>query len=180
MTYNVNTRSCRPLRLSQFRTLVATAALLAALAAPAAMRAQVITTADGNGADTTLGGETNTGTVNFGADPILRAQDFTAGSSTVALVRFDLSGVSGVITSANLDMTICCAALRVGDLFEVHGLKDSENADNWGELTITYQNAPGLAFVGLGSDDVDPAKTDFLGTATRANPTSSFSNAALA
>ena len=142
-----------------------------------------ITTADGNGADASVLGETSAGNTNYGSDPLLNAQDFTAASSWLAFARFDVSGVSpGSFTSATLELTSADGGHgAAGTTFEIHGLKDSENADGWGEGTITYNNAPGLTFVGIGSADVDPLKTDFLGTAvqTANGVTLNFSNANL-
>lgn len=156
--------------------------LIMLLAATNRLEATTITTADLNGADSKVLGETNQGNTNYGSGSDLNAQDATTGSSWLTFLRFDISNVSDPFTSAVLELTdFPHGAQRVGGNFKIFGLKDSENADNWGESTITYQNAPGLTFPsgsGFASDEVDLAKADVLGTAAHLS-VSSFSSAAL-
>jgi len=136
-----------------------------------------ITTADGNGADAWVQGETTGGTTNHGADDFLTSQDYDVTNSTMSFLRFDTSGITQPLDWAELNLVA-----KWGGLFRVYGLKDSEDADDWGEMTITYQNAPGLTFVGRGSSDVDLTKADLLGTITNApaGTTVSFTGADLA
>ncbi len=142
-----------------------------------------LTTADGRGADAAVLGETSAGSVNYGGNALLKAQDYTAESSWLSFLRFDLSGhAPGLFSNAVLRLTSADEGYgAAGSTFQIHGLKDSENADNWGETAITYTNAPGLAFVGLGSADVAPARTELLGTAvqTMSGVSVCFSNSAL-
>jgi len=134
-----------------------------------------ITTADGNGADAFVAGETDPqGSTNNGSATSLYAQDYAVDNSSMSFLRFDISGVTQPVNWAELDLVSLGWQQRP---IRIHGLKDSENADNWGEMTITYQNAPGLMFVGRGSADVDLTKADLLATITQvaAGSTLSFS-----
>jgi methionine-rich copper-binding protein CopC/lysophospholipase L1-like esterase len=128
----------------------------------------VITTADGNGADAYVHKGAN-GNNNYGGGTNLWAQDFSGTSSVAVYIRFDLSGyVSGSFTSATLSLTSNEQATvplgsAAGRDFRIHGLLDGQAGNNWGEGTITYNNAPGLTIgSGVASADIDPAKTVLL------------------
>ncbi|NQT37220.1 MAG: PEP-CTERM sorting domain-containing protein [Planctomycetes bacterium] len=139
---------------------------------------RIITTADGNGADASVIGENNNlQNNNYGSDAHLTAQDYTADSSWLTLLRFDISDSPDVISNAMLDLTRF-STYNTGP-YHIHGLNDSENADDWGEGTITYMNAPGLTFAGVGREDVDLTKAPLLGMGSAATVAQSFSGAAL-
>ena len=139
---------------------------------------RIITTAHGNGADASVIGENNgSQNNNYGSDTVLTAQDYTAASSWLTVLRFDISDSPDVISGSMLDLTRF-STFNTGN-YRIHGLNDGENADNWGESTITYMNAPGLTFAGVGRDDVDLTKAPLLGMGSAATVSQSFSGAAL-
>jgi hypothetical protein len=127
------------------------------------------------------------GNTNYGTATDLHAQDYLATSSLLLFIRFDLSSYTpGSFTDAKLDLTssLTTAPSAVGKPFYVWGLKDSQNADGWGESTITYNNAPGLTIgSGVATLDVDSSKADRLDDGTllqvASGSTVSFSDADL-
>jgi hypothetical protein len=58
-------------------------------------------------------------------------------------VKFDLSSVTKPVSSATLLMTRKGGATDGYDAVLVGALKDGDPGENWGEYTITYNNAPG-------------------------------------
>ncbi len=143
-----------------------------------------ITTEDGNGADAYVWKGAN-GNNNYGSSADVYAQDFSDSSSVLGYIRFDISGISGTLGNVTLKL-VSSLGSAVGKPFYIWGLKDSQNADNWGESTITYNNAPGLDDTVTGGDgelateDVDLSKADRLDDGTllqvAAGSTVSFSN----
>jgi hypothetical protein len=167
----------KPVIMTKTSLALATAACLAAL--NPAFAATVIADADSHvwkGAN---------GNTNYGTATTLHAQDYLATSSLLLFIRFDLSSYTpGSFTGATLDLTSLSAAAAVGKPFSVWGLKDSQNADGWGESTITYNNAPGLTIgSGVATLDVDSSKADRLDDGTllqvASGSTVSFSDADL-
>ena len=159
-------------------------------ARPAA--ALTITTADGVGADTYVRwreGEAETDT-NYGDATTVRVLDprilnSTAFSNTrKPYLRFDLSAVGDdVVTAATLQLTY--AGTATGELrdseIQVFGLDDGDPGESWGELDITWTNAPGNF---QSCCNFDGNVTSFLGEFTRegdlpAGEIVSFSSAAL-
>ncbi|MDJ0853134.1 MAG: DNRLRE domain-containing protein [Myxococcota bacterium] len=159
-------------------------------ARPAA--ALTITTADGVGADTYVRwreAEPETDT-NYGDATTVRVLDprilnSTAFSNTrKPYLRFDLSAVGDdVVTAATLQLTY--AGTATGELrdseIQVFGLDDGDPGESWGELDITWTNAPGNF---QSCCNFDGNVTSFLGEFTRegdlpAGEIVSFSSAAL-
>jgi hypothetical protein len=58
-------------------------------------------------------------------------------------VKFDLSSIQGTPTSATLQLTRKGGANDGPDAVLVGRLSDGDPGENWGEYTITYNNAPG-------------------------------------
>jgi autotransporter-associated beta strand protein len=58
-------------------------------------------------------------------------------------VKFDLSSISGTVTGATLQMTRTGWPTDAYDAVLVGALNDGDPGENWGEYTITYNNAPG-------------------------------------
>lgn len=166
------------------RTTLALATAAALTATNPSYAATIITDAD---AHVWKGATDNT---NYGSSTQLQVQDFSSTSSLLAYVRFDLSGYTpGSFTTATLDLTsdTTVGSPAIGNSFYVWGLRNSQNADGWGENTITYNNAPGLDGVVSGDGevatlDVDTTnKADLLFTTNMvaSGNTLSLSNAAL-
>jgi len=74
-------------------------------------------------------------------------------------VKFDLSSISDMATNATLRLTR--AADPDGwDVMLVFALNDGDAGEDWGEYTITYNNAPGNV---IASNTLDAARYTFLG-----------------
>jgi hypothetical protein len=79
-------------------------------------------------------------TTNFGSSPELRVSN----PQRTSYLKFDLSGLSGVVTSATLQLS-SPAPSSIG--YDVRGVSDS----TWSESTITQSNAPAPASSVTGS-----------------------------
>jgi hypothetical protein len=171
------------------KTMNMTTAILSIMMLTSAVCAQTtLTTEDGSGADAHVWKGPN-GNSSYGSATDVHAQDYSAVSSLLGYIRFDTSGISGTISNVTLKLVSSLSSGAAGKPFYIWGLKDSQNADNWGESTITYNNAPGLDGTVTGGDgelatqDVDLSKADRLDDGTllqvAAGSTVSFSNASL-
>ena len=154
--------------------------------------ALMITTADGVGADTfvrwredLVESDTNYGdftTVRTTDPQILNSAGFSNTRKTY--LRFDLSAVgTDVVTEAALRLTF--AGTGQGDtrdsVIRVYGLDDGNPGEGWGELDITWNNAPANFQSCCNAD----GNASFLGEFTRAgdlpvDDVVSFDDAALA
>src|SRR4051812_24130746 len=110
-------------------------------------------------ADTYL--RANQSTTPFGTVSTIEANN--ANGVRVMLLRFDLTGITDVITGLHLDLTAIAGS--AGNLFQVYGLTTGEN---WDESSVTWATAPGVnhSFTGTtGSlaDYLNP--TELAGTA---------------
>ena len=159
-------------------------------ALPAA--ALTITTADGVGADTYVRwreaepeSDTNSGDATSVRVNDPRIQNSTGFTNTrKPYLRFDLSAVGAdLVSDATLELTY--AGTATGELrdsvIRVFGLDDGDPGESWGELDITWNNAPGN-FQSCCNVDLNVAT--FLGEFTRegalaAGELVSFSSAAL-
>jgi len=109
------------------------------------VRAGVITTADGNGADAFVRG---TGTwnhyadTNFGnADTVKIKHIGNLGDCRKAYLRFDLSGVSSEVLAATLKLTLDGGTTE-GFSYNVYGLLDGHPGENWVEGDGGSDNSP--------------------------------------
>jgi hypothetical protein len=114
-------------------------------------RAAVITTNDGNGADTHVRSSwagNNAANMNYGSSTIVGIKRDTAlnGNNRKGYLRFDLSSIATPIEDATLQLVY---AGRSGDppanpsTYYVFGLNDGHAGELWDESTITWNNAPG-------------------------------------
>jgi hypothetical protein len=148
-------------------TTLALTAILSLVAASA--HAAIISTADGNGADTMIrqDGATLQDT-NYGSDGRIWARSSTSNNRFDAIfLRFDISDyASGSFTGPAADLSITkWRDTDTGETVNVYGLNDGVG-DNWGESAITYNNAPGIDQTGApdGANDVVSGDTTLLGT----------------
>jgi len=113
-------------------SLVLVVVLWGAAIAPGAT--VTVTTADGNGADTALSNDSNRGPdVVWGAYTTLEIRNYPAVRFKCLLLRFDLAGVPGEVTSGSLSITFTDPK-RSANL-NVYGMQDSDLLDNWSEAT---------------------------------------------
>lgn len=125
----------------------------------------LITTANGNGADTFVGNDSNKGpNNNYGAGTTLDIRNNPGVRAHIGYIRFDLSGVSGDLSGAQLQFYVTQGgATRT---WNIYGLIDSPN-DFWGEMSITYNTAPGMIPTdpqANGTYIIDETKLTLLGT----------------
>ncbi len=137
------------------------ALLAAATPAPAAAVSTVI----GNGADTYLSNDSNSGpTVVHGADGNMAFRYWEATRSRQMLMRFDLglldTGSDRTGATLSLTFTTSTRARTV----RIYGLLD-ESLDAWDEAATSYSNAPGAAAADAGyySYDIYDATTNPTG-----------------
>jgi hypothetical protein len=111
-----------------------------------------IGTSYGNGADSWIHSDFRADT-NYGDSDVLVLRNDGSNPSgwhRKSYIRFDLSGNSESITAASFDLGIVFNTLvnneasinNVWD-FEIYGLLDSSTGNNWGENSITWNNAVG-------------------------------------
>jgi len=91
----------------------------------------------------------NSVNTNKGADPTFSIKNVT---KKVGLVKFDLSSISGQISSAAIELTGANAA--TGGNVSIYSIAN----DNWDEETVTYSNAPAKGSL-LGSSSLGAAGT---------------------
>lgn len=91
-------------------------------------------------------------TTNFGSDNLVLIKNDGGGiNHRKGYFRYDLSTLPAneVITNAALDLTFVESnlggSLTGTNTFEVFGLNDGNAGENWGESTITWNNAPANA-----------------------------------
>ncbi|HPB91971.1 MAG TPA: DNRLRE domain-containing protein [Anaerohalosphaeraceae bacterium] len=108
-----------------------------------AVRAEVVvTTEEGNGADTYLTNDSQQGpdTVTSGEERIRAFRQIANSRSKTGFIRFDLNGIDG--GPDNAIITFDATLLKGGSKsVDVYGLIDG-SADFWNESTITYNTAP--------------------------------------
>ena len=127
-----------------------------------------ITTANGNGADTFLSNDGQTGsggsdgapTAVHGTEGAMAVRNFEGTRQKIGYVRFDISNVSGDLTGATLSVYLTLS--RRSRTWGIYGLVD-ETLDNWDEATTSYNNAPGILPANLGYYAIDENKLQRLG-----------------
>jgi hypothetical protein len=146
----------------------------AVLVAAGSASALSITTAVGNGADTYLANDSQSGIgtngpdTTHGAEIRMRAfRQLADTRSKTGYIRFDITGIAGDMSGATLtfDATYLKGGART---VEVYGLIDGDD-DFWDESTITYNTAAGVIPnppTTLGNCVLDTAKVTLLGTIT--------------
>lgn len=165
-----------------FRKFLLAVIVAVVLCGVSAQAVTVITTADGNGADTYLTNDSQQGPDSItSAEVRMRAFRQLANTrSKAGYIRFDLTGVSEPdMTGSYLrfDATYLKGGTKV---VQVYGLIDGDG-DLWNESMITYNTAPGILPATLGNYALDLTKVILLGTLTtpaagdpitfRSNPT---------
>jgi hypothetical protein len=121
-----------------------------------------ISTAVGQGADTYVGNDSLRGpTSNFGTAGI-NVRVYTTSRIQVPYLKFDISGASGDLSGAQLQLFLTGA--NRARSWTVYGLNDSATDDLWSESGITYNNAPGMVAAALGTLSLDLTKLTSLGT----------------
>ena len=131
----------------------------------------IVTTADGDGADTYCPNDNQSGgsqgpDSNLGSETRIRAfRQLTDTRSKTGYIRFDISNVAGDLTEAI--MTFASTYQKGGTkTVTVYGVNDGPG-DFWDESTITYNTAAGLIPnppTTLGNAVVDPDESEELGT----------------
>jgi len=112
-------------------------------------------TEDGPGTEVTLGATDDSYIFsagvneNYGTLTIMQVKKV---SRKVGLVKFDLSSISGQITSATLELTN--SSDNTGGEVSVYSITN----DNWNESSVTYSNAPSKGSY-LGSDNLGASGT---------------------
>ena len=140
------------------------------LIATSAVQAEVvISTADGNGADTFLsndgqsgsGGSDGAPTAVHGTEGAFAIRNYEGVRQKFGCIRLDLTGIAGDLSGATLSITVTISNRSRNWL--IYGLVD-ESLDNWDEATTSYSNAPGILPAALGSFALDESKLQLLGT----------------
>lgn len=123
----------------------------------------VITTGHGDGADTYLSNDSNSGpTIVHGGDTGLNMRAITDLRARVVLLRFDVSDfVAASLTDATL--TLNFTASNRTRTWNVFGLAD-EGLDGWLEGATNYDNGPGILPATLGNYAIDGTAWSNLGT----------------
>ncbi|HOT73830.1 MAG TPA: hypothetical protein PLX18_11720 [Anaerohalosphaeraceae bacterium] len=124
----------------------------------------VISTAEGNGADTCVGNDSNRRPDrNFGGEGAMDIRWYTGVRAHIGYVRFDLSGVKGGdLTGARLQLDI--TTTQGSRNWDIYGLNDHDVDDIWNEMAITYNTAPGMLPAELGYYAIDETKLTKLGS----------------
>ena len=105
-----------------------------------------ISTAFGNGADTYIDEQNSNDDSNFGTDVRMYTRRSSSRHEDVVL-RFDLSGVSGTITDARLELIKHQSGTSSPVNLDVYGVDNGASGDDladWSETDITYNTANGF------------------------------------
>lgn len=120
-------------------------------------------TSFGLGADTFVGNDSNKGPDNnYGGGATLDIRNYPGVRAHIGYAKFDISGVSGSMADAQLQIYITSGGSA--RTWDIYGLIDNDVDDAWGEMTITYNNAPGMLPATAGNFTIDAAKMILLGT----------------
>lgn len=127
-------------------------------------RAEIIRdTSFGLGADTFIGNDSNKGpNNNYGGGATIDIRNYPGVRAHIGYVKFDISGVSGSMSGSQLQIYITSGGSA--RTWDIYGLIDNDVDDAWGEMTITYNNAPGMLAATAGNFTIDAAKMTLLGT----------------
>jgi len=135
------------------------------LSIASSVQALTITTAVGNGADTYLSNDGQSG--NYGPDSVhgadggLAVRNYEGVRQKFLYIRFDLTGISGDLTGATVSFNVTNSNRNRNWL--IYGLVDGAD-DLWDEATTSYSNAPGVLPAALGSFALNETKLQLLGT----------------
>ncbi len=133
------------------KTVLKTFSIVAATAALAGFAADstaqlLITTADGNGADTYLINDQGPGTgVAQGGSDFMELRQLPDVRTRIPYFRFDLSGVTGDLSGATI--TINGENVNRNRPLAIYGLNDGATGgqgENWDESTLLYSDAAGF------------------------------------
>ncbi len=149
-----------------YKKLVNLIAIFILLIAASTVQAEVVlSTAIGNGADTGLENDGQSGSHGpdsvHGTDGSLDVRNYETVRQKFICIRFDLTGIAGDLSGTMLSITVNTSNRNRNWL--VYGLVD-ESLDNWDEATTSYSNAPGILPAALGSFALDDSKLQLLGT----------------
>lgn len=138
--------------------------LLLWLAVFTARAEMIVSTMDGNGADTFVGNDSNKGpNNNYGANSTMDIRNYTNVRAHIGYVRFDISSLGGVDpTGAQLQLFLTQA--QNSRTWDIYGVNDSSVDDFWNEMTITYNNSPWMLPATSGNFALDATKVTLLGT----------------
>lgn len=141
----------------------AVAVLATLLIAGSAFAVPIVTTADGNGADTWLENDNQgcdgtdpvcTSTNTHGSDPDMVVRRLDGVRQKLALMRFDISDLdASVYDDAAIRFSFTSNRNRE---LRVYGILDGN--DNWDEATTSYDNAPGIMSGSEGGPDAVAAE----------------------
>jgi len=143
--------------------------LLLVLILVSTIQAVILTTADGNGADTYVTtDDVSKINNNFGLLNRIQLRTYDDGAGVhrfqAPYIRFDISSVTGSFDGAQLQVQNYDKGTNSVRTWSVYGLNDGED-DNWGEYSISYNNAPGMLPVSIsGTYAIDTTKLTLLGT----------------
>lgn len=147
-------------------TTLSVAALVSTTALQGAASAEVLTYVD---ADTTVVNDPNRGpTTTYGNDSILQVRWHEAPRVRLTYARFDISEIDpadyGDIMLAG---NFTASSYNGSGTWNIYGLNDSQNEDDWDEATMNFTDAPGIDNnIDLGEFEVWASETELLGTIT--------------
>ncbi|HOQ04559.1 MAG TPA: DNRLRE domain-containing protein [Anaerohalosphaeraceae bacterium] len=147
----------------KFGTVIRPSILALFLIGAAAFPEVILSTADGNGADTFVGNDSNKGpNSNYGSSSTMDIRNYTGVRAHIGYVRFDLNPIrSRNLSGAQLRLFITSA--QNSKTWNIYGVNDGSD-DFWNEMTITYNNSPWMLPAALGNFALNEAKVTFLGT----------------
>ena len=123
--------------------IVCAAVVCAAMVSVAS--ADVITTSVGNGADAFI--HYDAPDSNHGASSVVAVKtDYVLWNCRKGYFRFDISAFAGPIESVSFELAYSSMTSDYGadpSTYYVYGLSDGHAGEDWGELDITWNNAPG-------------------------------------
>ena len=146
------------------KTAMAAALTVAAGAGVASAQTSIIVDADARLANDTDRGPTS----NTGSSGQWEVRWHEAPRVRIGYIRFDISDIDpGALdlSSAVLSGTFTDSSRNGPGTWNVYGLKDSLNADNWVETDVNYENAAGVVnSAPVGTFEFDLNEVDHLGT----------------
>jgi hypothetical protein len=127
----------------------------------------VVTTADGNGADTFVGNDSNKSpNNNYGGSNTLDIRWWDGVRAHIGYIRFDITEIGGIDPTGAYLKLYLTQAQNSRD-WDIYGLNDNAVDDAWDEMSVTYNNIPGMLPTETpsnGTFNLDEEKTTFLGT----------------
>lgn len=112
-----------------------------------ASAAAMVSTADGNGADTYLSNDSQNASqgpdMAHGADTAMSLRKLPDTRAKLPMIRFDISTLDA-ISGAKLTITVTGDDTSGIQPFTLWGLNDGNAGENWDEATVSYSDAPGV------------------------------------